>query len=134
MKKILFFLALILMIGIVGLRAYQSYTDGNLIFSDAQKSVTEETTQTAIPETTPAASVVTASPEPTPYDPEEVLDLEDIDEETAQEIIQTETEWAPEGGGVGQITPATESDSTPTQPTDQATIDIGEGQSGMIGF
>ena len=139
MKKVLFILVLLLMIGVVGLRVYNSYSDGTLNLSEAQPAAPEETAPAEIaedqPQAVPATPVVYVTPEPTPYDPQEVLDWENagLDEETAQEILQTEEEWASEGGGVGQITPAGD-DSAPVQSTDQATIDIGEGQGGMIGF
>ena len=140
MKKVLFILVLVLLIGVVGLRVYNSYSNGTLDLGDEQQAEPAETAPVEIaadqPQVAPATPVVIATPEPTPYVPQEVLDLENagLDEATAQEILQTEEEWASQGGGVGQITPATESDNTPTQSTDQATIDIGEGQGGMIGF
>ncbi len=138
MKKILFVLVLVLLIGIVGLRVYNSYSSGTLDLGDAQQAEPAETAPAELaadqPQATPSAPAVYVTPEPTPYDPKDLLDLESVDEATAQEILQTEEEWASQGGGVGQITPATESDNTPVQSTDQATIDIGEGQGGMIGF
>ena len=140
MKKVLFILVLVLLIGVVGLRVYNSYSNGTLDLGDEQQAEPAETAPAEIaanqPQVTPATPVVYVTPEPTPYDPKELLDLENagLDEATTQEILQTEEEWASQGGGVGQITPATESDNTTTQSTDQATIDIGEGQSGMIGF
>lgn len=132
MKKVLLVIVLLLLAAIIGLRVYQNQVN---VPADAQQ------TESPAPETdqkdeSPIESPEpTATPEPTPYDPAAVLNLDDpnLDEETAQEIIQTEQEWASEGTGVGQLTPAEPNSGSQQQP-EEPTIDIGEGQSGSFGF
>ena len=126
MKKVLLLvIVLLLLAAVVGLRLYQNR---------GEKPAEPEQTETSVADTaveeTPAPT-----PEPTPYDPIAALDLEnaDLDEETKQEIIQTEQEWASESTGTSQLSPADTSGGN-VQSSDNVTIDIGEGQSGIIGF
>ena len=121
MKKIL---VLLLLAAIVGLRLYQNRSEKPAEPQETETTVSEAAEETPEP-----------TPEPTPYDPAAVLDLEnsDLDEETRQDILQIEQEWASEGPGVGQLSPADPSEDTNFIDGD-STIEIGEGESGSIGF
>lgn len=125
MKKILLLVVVLLLLAaIVGLRLYQNR---------AEKPAEPQETETTVSEA--AEETPEPTPEPTPYDPAAVLDLEnsDLDEETKQDILQIEQEWASEGPGVGQLSPADPSEDTNFIDGD-STIEIGEGESGSIGF
>jgi cytoskeletal protein RodZ len=125
MKKILLLVVVLLLLAaIVGLRVYQNR---------AETPAEPQETEAPVPEA--AEETPEPTPEPTPYDPAAVLDLEnaDLDEETRQDILQIEEEWAAEGPGVGQLSPADPSDDT-TVITGDSTIQIGEGETGSLGF
>ena len=124
MKKVLLLVVVLLLLAaVVGLRIYQNRTE---------KPAQPQKTDMAVAET--AEEIPAQTPEPTPYDPASVLDLENagLDEQTKQEILETEQEWASEGMGTGQLSPADPSGNTIY--TDDASLDIGDGQSGFIGF
>ena len=113
MKKVfVLVLVLLLLAAVLGLRLYQNRS--------------EKPADTAAQEN---------APEATPYDPLAVLDLEgaNLDDETLQEVIQTEQEWAASGTGTGQLSPADTSGGM-TESTENVTIDIGEGETGSLGF
>ncbi len=126
MKKVLLLVVVLLLLAaVVGLRIYQNRNE---------KPAEPEQTEMPIAETQEVATPA-PTPEPTPYDPIAALDFEnaDLDEETKQEIIETEQEWASEGTGTGQLSPADTSGSN-VQSADDVAIDVGEGQTGIIGF
>ena len=56
-----------------------------------------------------------------------------VDLATGAALPLNEQEWASEGTGVGQLTPAEPNSGSQQQP-EEPTIDIGEGQSGSFGF
>ena len=125
MKKVLLLVVVLLLLAaIVGLRVYQNRTETPAEPQETEAPVPEAAEETPEP-----------TPEPTPYDPAAVLDLEnaDLDEETRQDILQIEEEWASEGSGTGQLSPADVSGNT-VHTDENVTVDIGDGQSGSLGF